>query len=405
MQRGKIFRKGSSWHLRYKTYSIVGGKKVWQTTSTKLADYDLRHRTQESVAEDANKFLREVNQSRGTSLDPTFGEQALVWLERCKTRQRKPIKQATINNWRSHLNVHILPVLKNTSLPDLTNKVVKDFVTSLVGRLSPKSVTNIVQVIKMVKASAINEHGDELYPTKWNHGFIDLPEINSRDQHTPSFASGQIEALIKAGDRRIQMLTILAAGTGLRQGELFGLEVRHFDGGSIKVEQEAWQGLIQEPKTKNAHRIVELDPRVAKLLKSFIGNRTKGYIFQNGGSNPIHPSNFLRREFHPLLKTAGIPRCGLHGFRRYRNTYLRNVVGCPPGLLIYWLGHSGKDMSDLYDKVKDDPRLRKAQAKKMGVGFKLPARLKTQETKQRKFVVSLVVRHPQSETRKLQIAL
>jgi integrase len=132
--------------------------------------------------------------------------------------------------------------------------------------------------------------------------------------------------------------------------------------------------------------------------------RTKGYIFPNVGSKPIHPSNFLRREFHPLLKAAGIPRCGFHGCRRYRNTYPRNVAGCPDGPLKYWMGHSGRDMSDLYDQVREDPWFRKARARTMGVGFKVPTKLKAEETKPRKNVVRRVVSHSQSETQKQQIA-
>jgi len=69
------------------------------------------------------------------------------------------------------------------------------------------------------------------------------------------------------------------------------------------------------------------------------------------------------------------------------------------------MGHSGRDVSDLYDQVREDPRFRKAQARKMGVGFKVPTKLKTEEAKQRKFVVRRVVRHPQSEAQKLQIDL
>lgn len=38
-------------------------------------------------------------------------------------------------------------------------------------------------------------------------------------------------------------------------------------------------------------------------------------------------------------------------FLRYRNTYLRNVAHCLPGLLKYFLGHADRDMSDRYDKV------------------------------------------------------
>jgi hypothetical protein len=40
-------------------------------------------------------------------------------------------------------------------------------------------------------------------------------------------------------------------------------------------------------------------------------------------------------------------KAGNHAFR-FRNTYLRNYTACPEGLYRYWLGHAGKDMSDLY---------------------------------------------------------
>jgi hypothetical protein len=36
----------------------------------------------------------------------------------------------------------------------------------------------------------------------------------------------------------------------------------------------------------------------------------------------------------------------------FGNTYLRNYAHCPEGLYKYWLGDAGKDMSDLYGKIK-----------------------------------------------------
>ncbi|MGA8557713.1 MAG: tyrosine-type recombinase/integrase, partial [Candidatus Acidiferrales bacterium] len=303
-------------------------------------------------------------------------------------RKRKPIKPATLRNWESHLKVHILPSLQNILLPDVTNKTVKEFVATL--KLSPKSIRNVVQVVKMVKASAIDEDGNELYPTKWNHDFIDMPQVNPREQHQPTFAADQIEKIIKHGNRRVQMFAILWAASGLRAGELLGLEVKHFNGSSLSIEQEVWSGIIQAPKTVNALRTIELHPSVAKLLKDFIGKRTTGYIFPSSAGTPFHQSNFLRREFHPVLKAAGIPQAGFHGFRRYRNTFLRNGARCPSGLLKYWMGHADKDMSDLYDKVREDPKFRRAEAKRMGVGFEVPKKLKA-DTKSDRIVVRRVV--------------
>jgi hypothetical protein len=43
-------------------------------------------------------------------------------------------------------------------------------------------------------------------------------------------------------------------GTGLRMGELTGLECKHFDGESVKVEQ-AVNGAVGKPKRKNAYRV------------------------------------------------------------------------------------------------------------------------------------------------------
>jgi integrase len=141
--------------------------------------------------------------------------------------------------------------------PAVTNKAVKEFVAQL-PKLSPNSVRNIVNVIKLVKASAINDEGDEIYPTKWNHEFINMPKIRERELRRPMFSAAEIESMIKKADRRMQMLTILFAATGLRAGELFGLEVRHFDGFRLRIEQAALDGVIQTPKTENSYRHVEL---------------------------------------------------------------------------------------------------------------------------------------------------
>ena len=108
MQRGKIFRKGSSWHLRYKKYEFVDGKKVWQTTSTKLADIDLQHRTQQSVEDDAEKFLKGLNPVKPAGIlakgVKTLKEQSEIWLQSCQSRQ-EPAKPTTLKHWKSHLKV------------------------------------------------------------------------------------------------------------------------------------------------------------------------------------------------------------------------------------------------------------------------------------------------------------
>jgi hypothetical protein len=90
--------------------------------------------------------------------------------------------------------------------------------------------------------------------------------------------------------------------------------------------------------------------------------------------------NILRRHLHPALKKlnyvnsiTGTYKAGNHAFRRFRNTFLRNHTGCPKGLRKFWLGHAGEDMSELYDKIKEDLPFRKEWAGKAGFGFELPS--------------------------------
>jgi integrase len=138
----------------------------------------------------------------------------------------------------------------------------------------------------------------------------------------------------------------------------------------------AWGGdnKVGTPKTQNSYRVVDLHADVASLLKAFIGNRTSGFIFQTSSRKPVTQTNLLRRELHPLLDELKIDRRGFHAFRRYRNTYLRQQH-CPDALLKFWLGHAGRDMSDLYDRSREDLQYRRDVAAAMGTGFDVPKTL------------------------------
>jgi integrase len=283
------------------------------------------------------------------------------------------VKPATLVNWQGYLDNHILAVLGSQSIAEVNNASMKKLVEVLVGKgLTPKSISNICLVVKLVKASAVDENGDELYSMKWNPEFIDAPVVDTRKQHTPSLTGAEITKIVASAEGWFQTFCILDAATGLRAGELLGLEIRHFDGRSIKVEQSVWRSDAQAPKTQNAYRTVDLHPDVAELLSGFVGDRKSGYIFCTSKGKPHGQSNILRRKLHPALEKLGIKRCGFHAFRRFRNTFLRNYTSCPNGLRNFWLGWSGKDMSDHYDKIREDEAFRREVAERAGIGFELP---------------------------------
>jgi integrase len=132
------------------------------------------------------------------------------------------------------------------------------------------------------------------------------------------FTGEEITKLVAKADGPRRIAFTLLAASGLRAGELFGLEVKHFAGNTLSVEQSVWEGRKQAPKTKNARREVDLHPSVAAPLRGFIGDRKNGFIFRSEEGTPVHQSNFLRRYLHPLLEQLGIEKQGFHGFRRFR---------------------------------------------------------------------------------------
>ncbi len=291
---------------------------------------------------------------------------------------------SVLDGWKSILRNHVLPVLGDVPLSDVRNRAMRTLVERLAEKeLSPPTIKNIMLTVKLTVASVMDSDGNQLCPVNWNSRFIDAPLIDKTKQRKPTFDAEQVSKIVEATFGRMQMAAILLASTGLRAGELLGLECKHFDGRSVRVEQELWRGKIQDPKTTNAKRTIDLHPDVSNLLWHFTGKRRSGFIFQTRSGRFMNQRN-LARELYKVEKALGIAQRGFHAFRRFRNTFLRNSLCCPVGLLKFWMGHADQDMSDLYDKVRDDAQFRQDVAKSVGVGFSLPKNLTPRKVKQPK---------------------
>src|SRR5438477_9728156 len=78
------------------------------------------------------------------------------------------------------------PNLGDIPLASVNNAAAKALVTKMhQANLAPKTVSNYVGLAKLIVASAIDENGEQLFPRKWNHDFIDLPIVEN--QHQPAF--------------------------------------------------------------------------------------------------------------------------------------------------------------------------------------------------------------------------
>src|ERR1700730_8879248 len=134
----------------------------------------------------------------------------------------------TVYAWRHCLNRWILPNLGKKLVSEVGNGALRQFVETLsAAGLAAKTIINIVAVVKLVVASAVNEEGDEFYPRTWNYEFIQLPLVVKEKQNRPTITAAEISEALRTVRKRYAVLFACVAGTGLRIGE--ALAVRKTD--------------------------------------------------------------------------------------------------------------------------------------------------------------------------------
>jgi integrase len=180
-------------------------------------------------------------------------------------------------------------------------------------------------------------------------------------------------AIVQKATGHERVLYALLAGTGMRIGEILGLEVKHLSGDckTIVVEQSSWQGHIQTPKTKNAYRQIDINSELAEMVKKFVGTRQNGLLFTNSVGRALAQTNLLQYSLHPSLKELGVEKSGFHAMRRFRITWLRKQRA-PEDFIKFWLGHAEQSVTDGYSKLNQDTGFRRQVAEQVGLGFKLP---------------------------------
>lgn len=339
----------------------------------RLTKPERERRAKEIIAESGADSEARFKAVVANEISTTFREQAEWWLHHVQVRKRKPVAPATAEAWQNCLTAWLNPEIGGIPLASVNNLVMRDLVSTMAARgLSPKTIRNYTQVVKMVVASAVNDEGEQIFPRRWNHEFCDIPEV--KNQKTPSFTADTMNQIVSKSDGMKRMLYALMGATGLRAGEALGIDVQHIsnDFRTIKIRQKVWRGRMQNfLKTDAGVREVDLCSGLSEMLRSFVGDRKSGLLFCTKTGGFLSQTNILRRSLHPILKELGHSKAGLHAFRRFRATWLRKNR-TPEDLIRFWLGHADETVTDGYSKLREDVDYRREVAEKVELGFSLP---------------------------------
>jgi integrase len=143
----------------------------------------------------------------------TFREYAEGW------RQAQVHRPTSAEKVESILRLHVYPVLGNHELRSILPSHVQAWAKGLSTKLAPSTVAVVHGVVASVMKAAVSDRRIVASPCQDTR----LPE-DHRDPIVP-LTIEQVRAIEQALPERYRALVTLAAATGVRQGEAFGLTV------------------------------------------------------------------------------------------------------------------------------------------------------------------------------------
>jgi integrase len=145
----------------------------------------------------------------------------------------------------------------------------------------------------------------------------------------------EIRALIDGLALRERTLVLLAASTGLRQSEMFGLKWGDIDfgQGTMSVTRSIVYGVVGPCKTEASQKPVPMHRTLSEALMQWRKTRTyigpENWVFASKryrGRKPYWGHAILRKYIGPVALKVGIQRqFGWHTFRHTYSTLLRSV--------------------------------------------------------------------------------
>jgi integrase len=184
---------------------------------------------------------------------------------------RAQVRPGTWAEHKSKVEVHLVPAIGGVRLQQLTPGHLNALYADLLEQgLSARTVLHVHATIRRALADA----------TRWgvvprNVALLASPPRPGRPELQVWTAAELRTFLAAVEDDRLYALWLLAASTGMRRGELLGLQWPDVDLGRARVAVRrslvtvGHKVMVSEPKTAKGRRSVALDPATVAGLKAW----------------------------------------------------------------------------------------------------------------------------------------
>lgn len=312
----------------------------------------------------AEKRLRELMAVVQVTTDPertvgTAGQALLSHLE------AKGSSRSHLETVESHLRVHLVPFFKEKPLDRISDVDVTRLLVHL-RRLDrkPKTIRNIASTLHSIFELAIRRRWVAANPCK----LVDLPAVPPNDD-IRFLSQDELMAVIDYGiddgsrwaviDRP---LYLVAAMTGLRQGELLGLRWIDLDVHALKVRvrQSYVRGEFKAPKSRRGTRGVPLADRLVNELAALAAitafHDEDDLVFGHPDTNDPLDRSQVRKRFQRACRRAGVRVVRFHDLRHTFGTRVAASGEVSLRTLQEWMGHRDARTTLIYADYQPSER-------------------------------------------------
>jgi integrase len=271
----------------------------------------------------------------------TFGEYADTW-----RGSQLHHRQHTVDALNGIFDRMLKPQLGRLPVAGITRTDIQNAVIEWAANYAPATVTQAFGYTRTILALAVYENIRPDNPCKAvGPGKISLPEKERR--RVVPLTAEQVFNITEAMPAHLKAAVTLGAATGLRIGELGGLDRPRVHGGIVTVDRqlvEAKHGIPQfgPPKTDSSYRDVTTGAVAWEALQSHLETYSSrhGLVFGTSTGSPLD-----RRRASEAWRAAtkGMTNLPLdHGFHALRHFHASLLIaaGLSPRAVADRLGHS-----------------------------------------------------------------
>ncbi|MEZ5398619.1 MAG: site-specific integrase [Bryobacteraceae bacterium] len=343
-QRGCLRNANGSWIVKY--YDADGRQRT-ETIGRSIGPEKISRN--EAERRRAELIQRINNEPKRESM--TFGQFVDQRFLPVRTDDvLKSVRAGSVNRQQQRLNAYILPVIADVRLADLEQEHLRDVLRRACAKPSLGNST-----LKKIRV-------DLMHVCRFaaGEGFIDrpiweklpVPESSKAPAEKPTVTLDQYRTITNALTERDRLAFDLVMFGGLRQSEVFALQVGDLQGDHLRIERSVYEGKINRPKTDDSRRLIGLPAAILARLRAYAeglpANDAQAWLFPSSKVvKPEWPDNAMDNRIRPALEPLGYKWINFAVLRRTFSS-LHRKAGTDLDLIAYQQGHTKSTHLDDY---------------------------------------------------------